>query len=58
MPRQSWSPPRRTKRAKVASMRPDVAEVGAEAAGRTLGFDRLEGSLAQRANDFAVSRSG
>jgi hypothetical protein len=34
-------------------MRPDVAEVGAEAAGRTLGFDRLEGSLAQRANDFA-----
>ena len=35
-------------------MRPDVAEVGAEAAGRTLGFDRLQGS-AQRANDFAVS---
>ena len=49
------SRPRRTKRAKVASMRPDMAEVGAEAAGRTLGFDRLEGSLAQRANDFAVS---
>src|SRR3984957_14135116 len=36
-------------------MRPDVAEVGAEAVRRTLGFDRLEGSLAQRANDFAVS---
>lgn len=36
-------------------MRLDVAEVRAEAAGRTLGFDRLEGSFAQRANDFAVS---
>src|SRR5580698_7649183 len=36
-------------------MCPDVATVGAEAGGRTLGFDRLEGSLAQRANDFAVS---